>query len=147
VDVSREGIEHARRHYPRARFERIAADTGLLEQLAGEAPFDIVVSTEVVEHLYDPGAWARTCLGALRPGGVLVCSTPYHGYLKNLALALTNGWDHHLNPLWFGGHIKFFSARSLARLLREAGFTDTCFCGAGRLPGLWKSMVMRAQRP
>src|SRR5450759_4273537 len=93
-----------------------AAAVLALDALA-EAPFDAVVSTELIEHLYDPSAFTRGCWHALRPGGVFVCSTPYHGYLKNLSLALTNRFDRHFDPLWLGGHIKHWSHATLTRLL------------------------------
>ena len=109
--------------------------------------FDLVVSTEVVEHLYDPRCLARFCFEALRPGGALIVTTPYHGYLKNLALSLAGKWDHHHNPLWHGGHIKFWSRATLGRLLEDAGFALGEFAGVGRLPWLWKSMLLVARKP
>src|SRR5262249_37524354 len=78
--------------------------------------------------------------------GHLIISTPYHGYLKNLFLALTNSWDAHLSPFWDGGHIKFWSYKTLSRLLNESGFRIVRFIGAGRLPFLWKSMIVVAQK-
>src|SRR5207302_3854662 len=53
IDLSKQGIELARRTYPSGRFELLGADTDILERL-GEDAFDIVVSTEVAEHLYSP---------------------------------------------------------------------------------------------
>jgi 2-polyprenyl-6-hydroxyphenyl methylase/3-demethylubiquinone-9 3-methyltransferase len=38
-------------------------------------------------------------------------TTPYHGYVKNLALAVTGQLDRHWQPWRDGGHIKFFFAR------------------------------------
>jgi 2-polyprenyl-6-hydroxyphenyl methylase/3-demethylubiquinone-9 3-methyltransferase len=131
---------------PSARFEISPADAQVLERL-GEAPFDIVVSTEVIEHLYAPREYVRGCFHALKPGGRFVCTTPYHGYLKNLVLAILGKWDTHANPLWDGGHIKLWSRFTLTRLLVEAGFTDIQFRGAGRLPWLWMTMVVSADRP
>jgi len=101
IDLSESGVALARAHYPPVRFEVIPADSHILENLA-EPPFDLVVSTEVVEHLYSPREWARGCFAALKPGGRLICTTPYHGYLKNLVLSLLNKWDAHANPLWDG---------------------------------------------
>lgn len=146
IDVSHVGIAHAQKAHPAARFVKTGIRPDILEVL-GEEPFDIVVSTEVIEHLYAPREWAACAFDALRPGGRLVCSTPHHGYLKNLILSITNKWDAHLSPMWDGGHIKFWSRRSLSMLLSEAGFENLRFRGAGRAPFLWMSMVMSGDKP
>jgi len=67
--------------------------------------------------------------------------------MTNLVLALTNKWDAHLNPLWDGGHIKLWSRKTLSQLLNEADFCVVRFIGAGRVPFVWKSMIMVAQKP
>lgn len=72
-------------------------------------------------------------------------STPYHGYLKNLALSAFNKWDKHHTPLWHGGHIKFWSRRTLTSLIEANGFRVTEFHGVGRAPWLWKSMILVAR--
>jgi 2-polyprenyl-3-methyl-5-hydroxy-6-metoxy-1,4-benzoquinol methylase len=146
IDLSRQGIEIARQTHPQGRFEVLAAGENLLEQL-DESPFDIVLSTEVIEHLYSPWDYARGCFEALKPGGRFICSTPYHGYLKNFALSALNKWDTHANPLWDGGHIKFLSRRTFTRLLTETGFVNIQFRGAGRIPWLWMSMIMAGDKP
>ena len=146
IDLSEQGIGIARQAHPQGRFEVLAADDSLLSQL-NEAPFDLVVSTEVVEHLYAPRAYALGCFQALKPGGRFICTTPYHGYLKNLALSLAGKWDAHADPLWDGGHIKLWSRATLGRLLTETGFANLQFRGAGRLPGLWMTMVMSGDKP
>ena len=146
IDLSEEGIALARTTYTSGRFELLPADDRILELLA-EEPFDVVISREVVEHLYAPRDFARGCFGALKPGGRFVCSTPYHGYLKNLLICLFNRFDSHFNPLWDCGHIKFWTVRTLHQLLAEVGFRDLRFRGAGRVPFLWKSIVVVAEKP
>jgi 2-polyprenyl-3-methyl-5-hydroxy-6-metoxy-1,4-benzoquinol methylase len=146
VDLSEQGIEIARRTCPTGRFEVLPADDNLLASLQ-EEPFDLIVSTEVVEHLYAPRAYAHGCFHALKAGGRFICTTPYHGYLKNLVLSALGKWDDHANPLWDGGHIKLWSRRTLGHLLTEAGFEHLQFRGAGRLPWLWMTMVMSGDKP
>jgi len=77
----------------------------------------------------------------LKPKGCLIITTPYHGYIKNLVLALSGKMDNHFHVLWDGGHIKFFSVKTLTALLKTEGFTDLHFNFAGRFPYLWKSML------
>lgn len=145
IDPSGSGMAQARKAYPKVRFEQLVADEHLLDRL-GEPAFDLAVSTEVVEHLYAPREWAKGIRHCLRPGGKLVCTTPYHGYIKNIAIAVTGKYDSHHNPLWDGGHIKFWSPKTLGGLLRECGFVDTRWRGAGRLPYLWMGLVMSGTR-
>jgi 2-polyprenyl-3-methyl-5-hydroxy-6-metoxy-1,4-benzoquinol methylase len=110
--------------------------------------FDAVVSVEVIEHLYDPDEFARRAFAALRPGGLLIVTTPYWGYLKNVLLAVTNRMDRALTALWPGGHIKHWSFRTLRILLERNGFEYVAFYGAGRrIPYCWMGMLMVVRKP
>jgi 2-polyprenyl-3-methyl-5-hydroxy-6-metoxy-1,4-benzoquinol methylase len=146
IDLSESGIALARQHFPDCRFELLGVGEMTLDRL-GESPFDIVVSTEVIEHLYAPRVLPRAAFAALKPGGLFVVTTPYHGFAKNLALSLSNHWNVHADPLWDGGHIKLFSRQTLFRILEDAGFSDLRFRGVGRLPYLWMSMAVAGRKP
>jgi 2-polyprenyl-6-hydroxyphenyl methylase/3-demethylubiquinone-9 3-methyltransferase len=146
-DASPTGIEIARNTYPEIAFyledgQLISSD---LSKLIAQT--DVVISTEVIEHLYNPRGFLKNCFDLLKPGGMLVITTPYHGYLKNLVMAATGTMDRHFTVLWDHGHIKFWSRKTLEQALRETGFTNIEFAGAGRFPYLWKSMVMKATKP
>jgi 2-polyprenyl-3-methyl-5-hydroxy-6-metoxy-1,4-benzoquinol methylase len=143
TDASERGIEIARQQNPE-RFFLQDLSTGKLPAELQQQKFDTIISTEVIEHLYDPESFLRFCKQALEPNGELIISTPYHGYLKNLTLSLFNKWDTHLNPMWLGGHIKVWSPNSLSKALSHTGFSVTQFKGCGRVPYLWKSMILKA---
>lgn len=149
VDSSTDGIEAARAaystRYPNARFHVASVYDDDLRSVVGD-PVDCVVSLEVVEHLYLPRALLTQSHAVLRDGGLLICTTPYHGYLKNLAISLLGGWDRHWAVDWDGGHVKFFSPASLIGLAREAGFREPRIRGLGRVRGFWKSMMLIARR-
>lgn len=140
IDASHTGIEIARKGGSATFICRsfCADDLTVLRQ---QEKFDLVVSSEVIEHLYRPSELVEFAYSLLRPGGTLIVTTPYHGYLKNLAIALTGRMDRHTNPLWTGGHIKFFSVRTLSKLLCDYQFKDLKFYYFGRVVGLWKSMI------
>jgi 2-polyprenyl-6-hydroxyphenyl methylase/3-demethylubiquinone-9 3-methyltransferase len=144
VDVSSEGIAQAQSAYPELRLEIGSCYDDLASRYGR---FPVVVSLEVVEHLYDPRLYARTLLDLLEPGGTAIISTPYHGYIKNLVLALTGKMDAHFHVLWDHGHIKFWSVPTLTTLLTEAGFETPRFKRVGRIPPLAKSMIAIARRP
>lgn len=142
IDASEDGINLARQAHPDVRFEvRSVYDD--LRDLAADV--DIIVSSEVIEHLYSPQRFLQNAASLLDDSGVIILTTPYHGYLKNLALSIANAWDRHHTVQWEGGHIKFFSERTLSQMLTDAGFGDVVFSNAGRIRWLWKSMVCRAR--
>lgn len=144
VDPSIQGIQQANQHYPNLALHIGSAYDNLSETYG---TFDILVSLEVVEHVYAPRDYARSAFNLLKPGGLALISTPYNGYLKNLAIAACDGFDRHVSPLWDHGHIKFWSVKTLTALLTEAGFSDISFAFAGRISWLAKSMVAIARRP
>ena len=144
MDSSESGIAEARRILPDARFHVMEIEEP--PSKIAEGDFDAVVSTEVIEHLFAPRLLLRFASAKLRPGGHLLLTTPYHGFLKNLLLSLFNRWDFHFSPAWDGGHIKFWSRRSLAKLLQQENFEVAGFTGLGRIPYLWKSMLLVARK-
>jgi 2-polyprenyl-6-hydroxyphenyl methylase/3-demethylubiquinone-9 3-methyltransferase len=146
VDLSPSGIAHAAASYP-GRFFTADVNDGELPQPLREIPFRAVISTEVIEHLYQPRRLLDAAATILRRagGGRLVISTPYHGYLKNVLIALAGRYDAHHTAHWDGGHIKFFSRATLEKMLRDQGFTPAGFIGCGRVPWLWKSMVLAGE--
>jgi 2-polyprenyl-3-methyl-5-hydroxy-6-metoxy-1,4-benzoquinol methylase len=144
LDSEESGITHARRLCPDVRFE-VASVYDDFAGLFG-TQFDAVVSLEVIEHLFDPRTFVARVQECLRPDGKFILSTPYHGYLKNVLIALCGRFDAHVDPLWIGGHVKFWSRKTLTALLNEKGFHVDSFIGAGRLPGLWKSMILTCVR-
>ncbi|WP_027553026.1 bifunctional 2-polyprenyl-6-hydroxyphenol methylase/3-demethylubiquinol 3-O-methyltransferase UbiG [Bradyrhizobium sp. Cp5.3] len=143
VDPSESGIRYAREKYPHLQIDRGSA----YEPISGKyGQFDFVVSLEVVEHLYNPRKYAATVHSLLKPGGTAIISTPYHGYWKNLTMAVTGRLDHHFTALWDHGHIKFWSYKTLRLLLEEAGLRDIQFHRVGRIPPLAKSMLAVARK-
>jgi 2-polyprenyl-3-methyl-5-hydroxy-6-metoxy-1,4-benzoquinol methylase len=143
VDPSSSGIEHAKRDFPSCRLHVGSAYDDLRSRF-GE--FSGVYSLEVIEHVYAPREMMRTVWNLLSAGGVFVLSTPYHGYWKNLALAVAGKMDFHFTALWDHGHIKFWSVDTLNQLLSEQGFTVVSVDRLGRIPCLAKTMVMTARK-
>lgn len=146
TDASEEGIKLAKKNYPN-RFYLQDLSTGKLPAELADTAFNTIISTEVIEHLYDPKAFIQFCKEVLSKSSYkqLIISTPYHGYLKNLTIALFNKYDAHHSPLWSGGHIKFWSYKTIKSLLISEGFEIIKFKGCGRFQFFWKSMMIKAE--
>ena len=143
-DKSRGIIEAARKAHPSLSFFCIDVEQDTCP--VKETSFDAVVSTEVIEHLGKPSKLVEMAQVVLRESGCLIISTPYHGYSKNFLIGLVDKWDSHHTTLWEGGHIKFWSRKTLTRLLNDYDFQILRWGGIGRIPYLWKSMVVIAQK-
>ena len=144
VDPSSQGIQHAQQVYLNISLFQGSAYDDLASQFG---QFPVVLSLEVVEHVYDPRLYAATVFSLLESGGTAIISTPYHGYWKNLVMALSGKMDGHFTALWDHGHIKFWSIKTLSALLSEAGFVDIRFERVGRISALAKSMIAIARKP
>lgn len=142
VDPSPTGIATARRAFPTADLHVGSAYDPLHESFG---TFPLVISLEVVEHVYAPRTYARCIRNLLAPNGYALISTPYHGYLKNLTLAVTGKMDVHFTALWDHGHIKFWSRETLSTLLTDAGLSVLRIDRIGRIPQLAKSMLAIVQ--
>jgi SAM-dependent methyltransferase len=78
---------------------------------------DVVMASETIEHVPSPRAFVATLRRALRPGGILIITTPDGGKLRE---GTSQGV---LVPLLSPGlHLVFQTSDSLGRLLAEAGF-------------------------
>ena len=143
VDPSEEGIAHARKAYPSLRLDLGSCYDDLASKYG---QFPVVLSLEVVEHIFLPRLFARSVYGLLEPGGTAIISTPFHGYWKNLALAISGKLDNHFTALWDYGHIKFWSENTLSSLLEEAGLQVLDYVRVGRIPPLAKSMIAIARK-
>ncbi len=121
IDASRDGIAVARAH---ARQRGLAIDYREMtaEALAGEgARFDVVVASEIVEHVARRGQFMAALAELLRPNGALIMST-INRTLKSYALAIVAA-ERVLQLVAPGTHEwrKFIRPSELARELRDQG--------------------------
>jgi ubiquinone/menaquinone biosynthesis C-methylase UbiE len=116
ADVSEVALDRARRRLPEAHLVKLEPDEPLPFT---DSEFDLVLCAETIEHVRDVQLLLSEARRVLRPGGRLALSTPAHGRGTGLAVLLF-GLDRSFDPL--SPHLRFFSRRSLRRLLVELGF-------------------------
>jgi 2-polyprenyl-3-methyl-5-hydroxy-6-metoxy-1,4-benzoquinol methylase len=81
--------------------------------------FDAVLSFQVIEHLPDVGDFLDRLLQLVRPGGMLVVTTPNAGGLlySTARIGRAAGLALPFNRLYSKHHLQHFTRQSLARLL------------------------------
>lgn len=91
--------------------------------------FDLILCTEVIEHIADSAAALRGMRRLLKPGGVLLLSTPqrYSPLEMTARIALLPGVIQlvrriYNEPILETGHINLMTARTVERQLNESGF-------------------------
>ena len=92
----------------------ITAETRLDER------FDVIVASEVIEHVPDPLAFAEALRAHLAPGGTLVVTTP----AAEVVAPATQVQG--MQAISTGGHLFLVTAEGLDALLRRAGFGSVC---------------------
>jgi 2-polyprenyl-6-hydroxyphenyl methylase/3-demethylubiquinone-9 3-methyltransferase len=141
LEVASAAIERAHQSYPGIDIRRHSVED--LPWPVEPASWDVVVSFEVIEHLLEPRALLEGARAALVPGGALAMSTPYHGLVKNLAIAAFR-FDSHFAV--DGDHVRFFTDRALCRLLEANGFEVVDVVHLGRFRLLWANSVVWARK-
>lgn len=94
-----------------------------------EKKFDVVLSGEIIEHIFDTDKFLKNIHSVLKEDGVLILSTPNLAALGRRIFLLFG-----INPLieltarkYESGHIRYFTLGSLKKLLKENGFIITKF--------------------
>lgn len=113
--------------------------------------FDLIVAVEIIEHLENPRAVAREWLRLLRPGGLLVMSTPNVECIRSLLALVFRGHFLPFTEPWYPAHITALTAADARRVLTEAGFhgVQVGYTDHGRIPKIettWQQASFGALR-
>jgi SAM-dependent methyltransferase len=141
VDVSDTVIKRNRARFPEIKFELVRPDQPAPYT---DASFDAIFSSEVIEHVYDTQFVFSEFSRLLRPGGLLILTTPYHGLVKNLVIVLFY-FERHFDPTW--QHIRFWSKKSLTNISMAHGLQPVTWKHIGRFWPLSQSFFLVCRKP
>jgi SAM-dependent methyltransferase len=137
AEVAEAALLRARRRNPVIAFELVPLNAPLPFD---DGAFDLVWSTEVIEHVADTARWLSEVRRVLAPAGRLLLTTPNHSRLR-LAVG---GIERYSEPL--GDHLHLYSRRSLQQLLAEFGFSGIDVRAAGGAPLLRRLLLAQGTR-
>jgi ubiquinone/menaquinone biosynthesis C-methylase UbiE len=142
IDVAEEPLRRARTRDPELDL-RLVDDDGPWP--LDDASIDAVWAGETIEHVADTAGWLSEVRRVLRPGGRVLLSTPAHGRLRVLWLALSKrAFEAHFDPR--ADHLRYYTRASLTRLLGELGFQQVAVRVAAGVPGARRLLLAQAVR-
>lgn len=140
MDISKTAVAMAQREYPDGNFKTLNTDGSIP---AEDQTFGAVWCSEVIEHILEVDNFLKEVKRVMKPGGILILTTPYHGFIKNLFIVLFK-FDRHFKVN--GSHIRFFSKSSLTNSFEQAGFAPLSYGGIGRIWPMYRIWFVVAQR-
>jgi 2-polyprenyl-3-methyl-5-hydroxy-6-metoxy-1,4-benzoquinol methylase len=127
IDVEEAHIAQLRKSAD--RFRNLNLVVGDLKVQQWSEGFDLVLCSEVIEHVADPKSFMVSLAKAVQSGGILILSTPQPWSLMELTASVA------LSPVVIGltrliyrepvlptGHISVMPRREVTRMLRDHGF-------------------------
>lgn len=142
IDVAREPLRRAHERRPELDLCVVPAEG---PWPFADASFDAVWAGETIEHVADTAGWLSEVRRVLRPGGLLLLSTPANSRLTLLRATLSRrAFAAHFDPC--SDHLRFYTRASLAELLVEFGFAEIAIHGVGGVPGARRTLLAVAQR-
>lgn len=108
-----------------ARARGVDAHHGVLDDafIAAHGRFDVVMSSDVLEHLAAPADLLRLFVAAAKPGGLIILSVPNVAHWTVRWNLLWGRFDYEPVGIMDATHLRWFTETSLRALLESVGLT------------------------
>lgn len=119
------GVELSPRAAGGARKRLTEVVVGNIEEIALDWPaatFDALILSEVLEHLVDPWQVMKRLAPLVRPGGLVLVSSPNIAHYSIVLQLLAGRWDLTDRGAMDRTHLRWFTPRTYADLINTSGF-------------------------
>lgn len=83
--------------------------------------WDLILCSEILEHLPDPDKTLQELNPFLKPGGAFLVVLPNVAFYKTRLMLLRGKWNYQAEGIWDRTHLRFFTRESATALLEGAG--------------------------
>ncbi len=111
MDISEKNPIRAIKNLPSSHHFALVAD--VFELPIKDNAMDVIVASEIIEHLSQPGVFIAALYKALKPGGKIIITTPYNETIQYSQCIHCN----HLTPQ--NAHLHSFTEYSILKFLPE----------------------------
>ncbi len=113
LDIAFTNVDKALKKYSFPNHSGIVADS--LNLPFKENSFDIIIASEIIEHIVMPAKFVENMINILKPGGILLITSPYKEKLQfNLCIHCNKLTPKH-------AHIHSFDENSFAAMQKDSG--------------------------
>jgi SAM-dependent methyltransferase len=84
--------------------------------------FDVLILSEVLEHLIDPWSALERLAPLLVPRGLLYASSPNIAHISVLSMLMRNRWDYADQGRMDWTHMRWFTPQTYREMIEAAGF-------------------------
>ncbi|MBI2251647.1 MAG: class I SAM-dependent methyltransferase [Armatimonadetes bacterium] len=118
IEFNEQAVEHAKNFLDKV----YQADLEEFEPPFKERYFDCIICSDILEHLKDPWNFLKKYSKFLKLNGYLLTSIPNIRYYFTIYSLLKGNWDYTSRGIFDYGHLRFFTLKSIKKLLKEANF-------------------------
>lgn len=137
------GIDTSEKAVKLAKEKGIKAVVNNIEDYQSEQKFDLIIATDILEHLFEPLEVLQKMRGWLNENGEIIVAMPNHFDLRNRLNILMGKSIVHWSlkrsiKSWDYDHIKFLTLKEFKEMIRRVGFfikkEQYNFMGGGLIP-------------
>lgn len=151
LEYSAQRLSQARINLAEHNFVPVVGSAEAMTAIASGS-IDQIVSADTIEHVPDVYGAVSEMYRVLKPGGMLIINTPNIAFVKKRFDLLRGRFPSTSQPnegigsdvLYDGGHLHYFTFRSLRLILEKSGFDVTkkvAYGPWGRVLGLWPELL------
>ncbi|MDK2911039.1 MAG: hypothetical protein PWR20_2607 [Bacteroidales bacterium] len=146
IDLDENSINYGKSHF---KHENLLFDVKPAEELVNGKVYDVVICSEVLEHLYDPASVLHTITRLLADNGIVIITTPNGVGPRELFITRPVQWIKHNSRILYAilrlvkkmmgytgqtvqsssyslEHVQFFKLKDLKKMALDCGLQIVC---------------------